>query len=198
MATSDRVRRRRRGMSTLQELCLDKLSVHASALGDLGDLPDAIVAEILRRSSLAPTQLLLLEKANAARDISHLTAPLWREACIGELKISPSELRPPYSALYRRTKEAERLLLKSSMAAIARKSQAGRQGAEVRSCLPAHKGRLHASAAKASKRSVGMNSLNKMIARARSDPGPQRSRKVRATKAKQLKSRTISTSSVFD
>ena len=122
MATSDRVRRRRRGMSTLQELCLDKLSVHASALHDLGDLPDAIVSEILRRSSLAPTQLVLLEKANAARDISHLTAPLWRDACIGELKISPSELKPPYSTLYRRTKEAERLMLKASMAAIAQKA----------------------------------------------------------------------------
>ena len=195
MSVSDRVRRRRRGMTTLQELCLDKLSVHASALGDLGDLPDAIVAEILRRSSLAPTQLVLLEKANAARDISHLTAPLWREACIGELKISPSDLKPPYSALYRRTKEAERLLLKSSMAAIARKSQ---QSTEARSCLPAHKGRLGGSVAKTSKRSAKMNTLNKLIARAHSDPGSQRSRKVRSTKAKKLKARTISTSSVFD
>ena len=197
MSVSDRVRRRRRGMTTLQELCLDKLSVHASALGDLGDLPDAIVAEILRRSSLAPTQLVLLEKANAARDISHLTAPLWREACIGELKISPTELKPPYSALYRRTKEAERLLLKSSMAAIARKSQ---HAAEARSCLPAHKGRLGGSVAKtsaSSKRSAKMNTLSKLIARVRSDPGPRKSREVRATKAKTLK-RTISTSSVFD
>ena len=196
---SDRVRRRRRGMTTLQELCLDKLSVHASALGDLGDLPDAIVAEILRRSSLAPTQLVLLEKANAARDISHLTSPLWREACIRELKISPSELKPPYSVLYRRTKEAERLLLKSSMAAIARKSETTRKCAEAGGCLPAHKGRLGASAARviSSKRSVKMNTLNKLIARVRSDPGPRKSREVRATKAKTLK-RTISTSSVFD
>jgi hypothetical protein len=49
MSVSDHVRRRRRGMTTLQELCPDKLSVHTSALGDLsnlGDLPDAIVAEI--------------------------------------------------------------------------------------------------------------------------------------------------------
>ena len=53
MATSDRVRRRRRGMSTLQEPYLDKLSVQASALGELGDLLDAMAAgtELMRRQA---------------------------------------------------------------------------------------------------------------------------------------------------
>ena len=53
MATSDRMQRNRRGMSTLQELYLDKLNVHASALDELGDLPDAMAAgtELMRRQA---------------------------------------------------------------------------------------------------------------------------------------------------
>ena len=124
MSAADRVpdgARRRRRVTTLKEACLRVLSKHASALRGLDGVPDDIVAGILQRSALRPAQLAVLEKANAHRDISHLTAPLWAAACASELKLSAAALKRSGEhprELYRRTKLERAEKIKASMAKI--------------------------------------------------------------------------------
>ena len=139
MSAADRVpdgARRRRRVTTLKEACLRVLSKHASALRGLDGVPDSLIAGILQRSALRPAQLAVLEKANAHRDISHLTAPLWAAACASELKLSAAALKRSGEhprELYRRTKLERAEKIKASMAKIKQSHDAAAGAAPARS-----------------------------------------------------------------